>query len=167
MFFRRPGACISDPPFEAAKKIAEKSNFLKNQTHNGERGLKYIVPGVFFWGLCRSLYGERGLKFHVPPGVQNHQPVVPRKGTEAGKQSIKFTEGIPCSKIYHPNPPCLHCSGKLCLRFGKSCVPRLTKNRKWNNYGIPAVRVGLTSISIREAAKRFVAYMQKVIVSVS
>ena len=53
------------------------------------------------------------------------------------------------------------------LRFGKSCVPRLTKNMKWNNYGIPAVRVGHTSISIREAAKRFVAYMQKVIASVS
>ena len=41
------------------------------------------------------------------------------------------------------------------------------KNTIWNDYGILAVRIGLTSINIAEVEKHFVAYMQKVIVLVS
>ena len=41
------------------------------------------------------------------------------------------------------------------------------KNTIWNDFGILAVRIGLTSINIAEAAKHFAAYMQKVIALVS
>ena len=41
------------------------------------------------------------------------------------------------------------------------------KNTIWNDFGILAVRIGLTSINIVEVAKHFVAYMQKVIALVS
>ena len=41
------------------------------------------------------------------------------------------------------------------------------KNTIWNDFGILAVRIGLTSINIVEVAKRFVAYMQKIIALVS
>ena len=46
-------------------------------------------------------------------------------------------------------------------------VRLLMKNTIWNDYGILAVRIGLTSINIAEVEKHFVAYMQKVIVLVS
>lgn len=57
--------------------------------------------------------------------------------------------------------------GQALFEVWQELCSAIDENMKWNNYGIPAVRVGHTSISIREAAKRFVAYMQKVIASVS
>ena len=53
------------------------------------------------------------------------------------------------------------------MKFGKRYVRLLMKNTIWNGYGILVVRVGLTSISIAEAEKLFVAYTQKIIVLVS
>ena len=41
------------------------------------------------------------------------------------------------------------------------------KNTIWNDYGILAVRIGLTSINTAKVVKHFAAYTQKVIASVS
>ena len=38
------------------------------------------------------------------------------------------------------------------------------KDTKWSDYGISAVRIGLTSINIAEEVKRFAACMRKAIV---
>ena len=43
----------------------------------------------------------------------------------------------------------------------------IMRNTKWNDYGIPVVRSGLTSTNIVEAVKLFAVYMQKVIALVS
>ena len=58
-------------------------------------------------------------------------------------------------------------SDNLYLKFGRRYVRLLMKNTIWNDFGILAVRIGLTSINIVEVAKHFVAYMQKVIALVS
>ena len=52
------------------------------------------------------------------------------------------------------------------MKFGKRYVRLLMKNTIWNGYGMQAVRIGLTSISIVEAEKPYAAYTQKVIVLV-
>lgn len=47
------------------------------------------------------------------------------------------------------------------MKFGKRYVWLLMKTTIWNGYGILVARIGLTSINIAEAVKRFAAYMRK------
>ena len=47
-----------------------------------------------------------------------------------------------------------------CLKCGKNYVRPLIKNTKWNACGILAARIGLMSINIAGAVKRFAVCMQ-------
>ena len=56
MFFRRPGACISDPPFEAAKK--DRGEIELPQKSNPQRGA-WIEIAPRRWRCLSGLVAPR------------------------------------------------------------------------------------------------------------